>query len=103
MKKITLADIRANVHPVKLSTSKINSSHEKIDLSVKPDTFESTQNMKGRYESEMSGIEFKTYKINFYPEDIKKMKKMSLDEQIDYMTYLKRNNKYTISNKKGIK
>ena len=25
-----------------------------------------------------------------------KMKKMSLDEQIDYMTYLKKNKKYTV-------
>lgn len=97
MKKITLADIRANVHPVKLNTSKIKSSHEKIDLSVKPDTFESAQkNMKNRYESEMSNIKFKTYKVDFFPEDVEKMKKMSLDEQIDYMTYLKKNKKYTV-------
>lgn len=41
-------------------------------------------------------LEFKTQKVVFFPEDVEKMKKMDIDEELEYMTMLKREGRYTV-------
>ena len=59
----------------------------------KPDTFERSQKAK-EYDAEMSGMKFESKKIEFYPEDIEKMKSMSHDEQMEYVMKLRQENRY---------
>lgn len=58
---------------------------------VKPDTFEFQKNA-----DDMGTMEFKTQKIKFYPEDIEKMKSMSVEEKINYAIKLREQGKYTV-------
>lgn len=46
--------------------------------------------------NEMETMEFKTQKIQFFPDDIEKMKSMSVDAQIDYAMQLREEGRYTI-------
>lgn len=41
-------------------------------------------------------LEFKTQKVVFFPEDVEKMKNMDIDEELEYMTMLKREGRYTV-------
>ena len=58
---------------------------------VKPDTFEHVKNA-----DDMGTMKFKTQKIKFYPEDIEKMKSMSVEEKINYAIKLREQGKYTV-------
>lgn len=44
----------------------------------------------------METMEFKTQKIQFFPDDVEKMKSMSVDAQIDYAMKLREEGRYTI-------
>ena len=59
----------------------------------KPDSFEHSQKAK-EYDEEMSGTQFKSVKIQFYPEDIEKMKTMSHKEKMAYLKKLRQENRY---------
>lgn len=45
---------------------------------------------------EMETMEFKAEKIQFFPDDVEKMKSMSVDAQIDYAIKLREEGRYTI-------
>ena len=45
-------------------------------------------------DNEMASMQFKSVRIEFYPEDIEKMKSMSHDEQMDYVIKLRQENRY---------
>ena len=60
----------------------------------KPDTFErSVQNDKSL---ETRNLKFKAYDVEFSPEDIEKMKHMSLEEENKYIIELKRQGRYKV-------
>ena len=46
--------------------------------------------------NEMGNMQFKTERIQFYPEDLEKMKTMTDDEQIDFAIKLREEERYTI-------
>lgn len=48
------------------------------------------------YEDDMANIEFKTEKIQFYPEDLEKAKNMTMEEQTDFFIKLREEERYTI-------
>ncbi|MDR3269673.1 MAG: hypothetical protein LBT83_11495 [Tannerella sp.] len=53
-------------------------------------------NARRQNESEnLIGRKWETHKVVFYPEDVEKIKTMTLEERIDYQRYLKRENRYT--------
>ena len=45
---------------------------------------------------EMETMEFKTQKIQFFPDDVEKMKSMSVEEKINYAIKLREQGKYTV-------
>ncbi len=45
-------------------------------------------------DDEMSGMQFKIVKIEFYPEDVEKMKNMTHKEKMDYIKKLRQENRY---------
>lgn len=47
-------------------------------------------------EDEMGNMKFKREKIQFFPEDLKKMESMSDDEMIDFAIKLREENRYTV-------
>ena len=48
------------------------------------------------YPSDCDNLEFKIQKIEFFPDDIEKMKNMDIDEQIAYKGKLKAEQRYTV-------
>lgn len=52
------------------------------------------ENIKKRYNSETTGMIFKSTKIEFYDEDLEKMKNMTLSESNSYKLNLKIAGKY---------
>lgn len=60
----------------------------------KPDKFEYSEDWKIR--DEMGNMQFKATKIEFYPEDIEKMKSMSDEEMIDYAIKLRQEKRYNV-------
>ena len=46
------------------------------------------------YDEEMSGMQFKSVKIQFYPEDIEKMEMMPHKEKMAYLKKLRQENRY---------
>lgn len=80
-----------------LKNVQIKKSHQPVkdtfEHSVKQDTLK--QNKK-TYPSDCDNLEFQIQKIEFYPEDIKKMEKMSLDERIEYKRKLKEQERYKV-------
>ena len=46
------------------------------------------------YYAETPNLQFKSVRIQFYPEDIEKMKQMSLEDRVNYKRMLKENNRY---------
>lgn len=55
-----------------------------------------TNNTKERYKAETNNLEFKTRRVEFFPEDVEKMKNMTLEEQNDFMLKLKIARRYTV-------
>ena len=45
-------------------------------------------------DEEMSGMVFKWKKIQFYPDDLAKMETMGHKEKMDYVQWLRRENRY---------
>ena len=43
-----------------------------------------------------NNLEFKTQKVVFFPDDVEKMKNMDIEEELEYMTMLKREGRYTV-------
>lgn len=43
---------------------------------------------------EMSGMRFRSVKIQFYPEDLAKMETMEHEEKMDYVRWLRQENRY---------
>ncbi len=79
-KKLTLKDVKNN--RVKLPEQK-------------PDKFEHSQ-ADLNLENDMGNMKFKAEKIQFYPEDLEKMKTMTDDEQIDFAIKLREEERYTV-------
>lgn len=48
------------------------------------------------YPSDCDNLEFKVQKIHFFPEDVEKMKTMTIEERIEYKRKLKSEDRYTI-------
>ena len=46
------------------------------------------------YDEEMSGMRFRPIKIQFYPEDLAKMETMEHKEKMDYLIWLRQENRY---------
>lgn len=63
---------------------------------VLPEDFVYWITRKQRYESEMSGMQFKIQKIKFYPEDLKAMESMTHDEKMAYCIKLRQEKKYIV-------
>lgn len=63
---------------------------------ILPETFASIIATARRYESEFSGMKFKMQKIKFYPEDMAKMEKMPQKEKMQYVQWLRQNNRYIV-------
>ena len=51
-------------------------------------------NKEKNLDQEMSGMVFRTVKIQFYPEDLKKMETMTHDEKMDFVMRLRAENRY---------
>lgn len=45
-------------------------------------------------DNEMASMQFKSVRIEFYPEDVEKMKTMSHDEKMEYVMKLRQENRY---------
>lgn len=45
---------------------------------------------------DMAAMEFKTEKIQFYPEDLEKAKNMTMEEQTDFFIKLREENRYKV-------
>ena len=88
-------EINSNSAIGKLKSILMPKSHEKkVPLPPqKPDSFERSQKAK-EYDAEMSGMKFESKKIEFYPEDVEKMKTMSHDEKMEYVMKLRQENRY---------
>lgn len=54
------------------------------------------EQLRNDYPSDCDNLEFKIQKIEFFPQDIEKMKSMNIDEQIEYKRKLKAEQRYTI-------
>ncbi len=86
---------KAKVHDLQ-SVMKANAKKvsKKTKLSEqKPDTFEYTAK---RISQDMENMKFKAEKIEFYPEDIAKMSKMSRKEKTEYVTMLRNEKRYKV-------
>lgn len=69
---------------------------QKIKLpEQKPDTFEH-QKPYNPLEDDMGNVNMKWQKVQFYPEDIEKLKKMSPDKQIEYAIMLRKQKRYKV-------
>lgn len=83
--------------PKKIKKAKWNKLKEQ-----QPDTFErsttkdSVKNTKQSYPSDCDNLEFKYQKIEFFPEDIEKMKTMTLKEENEYLSKLKAEGRYKV-------
>lgn len=54
-----------------------------------------TQNFNNEYRDNLSHLQFKTKKVKFYDEDLKKMESMTLEERVEYKAKLKAEKRYT--------
>lgn len=64
---------------------------------IPKDSFERTQEKKmvdDRRKSEVENLNFKKVRIQYYPEDIERMKSMDIEERIQYKLMLKEQNRY---------
>ena len=61
---------------------------------------DSIETRRKRLDSEIAYFEYNVRKIQYFPEDIEKMKKMSDDERREYMRMLKREDRYTYAEDK---
>ena len=87
MKKLSLNEIQRIFKTAEETTVKRTKLPE-----IKPDTFEKqVENVSDT----LSHLQFQTKKVKFYPEDIEKMKNMSLEEKVEYKAKLKAEHKYT--------
>lgn len=93
IKKIEISEVQTKLSK-NLKTHKQTRKYKKIKERLEKDTYEA--NTKARYNSEMKGLEFQYKKVIFHPEDVEKMKKMTLEEQNAYMLKLKKEGKYKI-------
>lgn len=62
---------------------------------VAEDTFESAAKHRERLASEIEGVQFVAKKIQYAPEDLKKMETMTKDERKEYMLQLRLQGKFT--------
>ena len=88
--KFRIDKIKPTVRKTLADNKKITTQRAKLS-DVKPDTFEYSKNA-----DDMGTMKFKTQKINFYPEDLEKMKSMSMEEKINYAIKLREQGKYTV-------
>ena len=51
---------------------------------------------------DMANMKFKAVKIKFFDEDVKKMKGMSLEERVEFKSYLKSEHRYTVVKDRSI-
>ncbi len=74
-----------------------NEQHKisKVKNELTQDKFESVENHQKRLDSEIAHFEYKVRKIEYFPEDVEKMKTMTHEEKNDYICMLKREGKYT--------
>ena len=63
---------------------------------ILPEEFVYWINKFRRYRSETNGIAWEYHEIEFYPEDVEKMKSMTLEERNAYMIKLKTERRFTI-------
>ena len=77
------------------SKPKINRTATKLE--TKPDEFISeAERIRRNHDSEMMGIEISEIKkVKFFDEDIEKMKNMSEEEELEYISKLKDEHHYT--------
>ncbi len=77
------------------SKPKINRTATKLE--TKPDEFISeAERIRRNHDSEMMGIEISEIKkVKFFDEDIEKMKHMSEEEELEYISKLKDEHRYT--------
>lgn len=77
------------------SKPKINRTATKLE--TKPDEFISeAERIRRNHDSEMMGIEISEIKkVKFFDEDIEKMKNMSEEEELEYISKLKDEHRYT--------
>ena len=57
------------------------------------DEFVKGNTMQEKY-NENDNLKFKQVRIKFFDEDLAKMENMSLEEQVNYLSYLKAQNRY---------
>lgn len=53
------------------------------------------QNFNNEYRDNLNHLQFKTKKVKFYDEDLKKMESMTLEERVEYKAKLKAEKRYT--------
>ena len=95
IKKMEISEVQSKFSK-NLKSHKQTRKYTKIKERLEKDTYETTA--KARYKSEMNGLEFQYKKVLFHPEDVEKMKKMTLEEQNAFMLKLKKEGKYKIIN-----
>ena len=94
VKKVKLAEVSKVNNKIKSVKPKTKYPKTK---DIPPDSFEySKRAHKARLESEVSKLKFEYKKVEFAPEDIEKMKTMSLEEKNAYMIKLKLAGKYKV-------
>ena len=85
-------------HKYRAQRVKLEQAPDTCEFSKKTMSAEKKLQMEN-YAKEMENLEFEYEPIEFYPEDVAKMKKMTIREQNDYMLKLKLAKRYKIIKK----
>jgi len=95
MRKIIFSTIIRKLESLGLRKSVRLTEQKPLKLpEQKPDTFEHMANKAQEYAEEMANMKFELKKIEFYPEDLEKMKKMSHKEKMEYVKKLRQEKRY---------
>lgn len=96
VKKISAAEQICNNIQKAVSKMKKNKKVKYDIPEQKPDTFETALPQADKAQSDMANLEFKYKKLEFYPEDVEKMKDMSVQEKIKFVRQLKKEKRFIV-------
>jgi len=78
-------------------TNKVKKGKTTKPPEQKPDTFEREYN---QLEDDMGNVQMEWQKVQFYPEDLAKLKTMSPEEQVKYAQFLREQKRYNVIKEK---
>lgn len=97
VKKITIVEVSGK-KVQKQAQKRVNKYYAKTKKTP-PDTFEKTIKTTNLPNKETASLKFEHKKVEFFPEDVKKMESMTLEEKNAYMLKLKKEDRYNIVEK----